>query len=292
MGKRIHFSTGRLAIGLGALLFVWAGSGCSGASEDGSAPGNEDAPVADGTPPASGDAPASDDTPDGDPHTKSKVPAKVLDLKNWKETLPTGSDEEPKEVTQPSLATFSVSPYFKVNATGDAVQFRAPTNGVTTSGSGYPRSELREMTDDGKSNASWSTTSGTHTMEIDEAITAVPKKKKHIVAGQIHNEDDDVIVIRLESPKLFVDINGKTGPTLEDNYKLGTRFKVKFVASNGKIKIYYNGDSSPAYTLSKSSSGCYFKVGAYTQSNCDTESSCGSSNYGEVNVYSVKVTHD
>jgi len=171
------------------------------------------------------------------------------------------------------------------------VQFRAPTNGVTTSGSGYPRSELREMKDSGKSNASWSTSSGTHTMIIDEAITAVPKTKKHVVAGQIHDASDDVIVIRLEFPKLFVDINGETGPTLDSNYVLGKRFTVKFVASGGKVKVYYNNSSSAAYTLSKSASGCYFKAGAYTQSNCDKESSCSSSNYGEVNIYSLEVTH-
>ncbi len=44
----------------------------------------------------------------------------------------------------------------------DGVQFRAPVDGVTTSGSSYPRSELREMTDSGSSEASWSSTSGTH----------------------------------------------------------------------------------------------------------------------------------
>lgn len=151
------------------------------------------------------------------------------------------------------------------------------------------------MTHNGTGLAAWSNTSGTHTMEIDEAITAVPKGKKHIVAGQIHDASDDVVVIRLEFPKLFVDINGTAGPTLDPAYTLGKRFTVKFVASGGKINIYYNGAAAPAFTLTKSISNSYFKAGAYTQSNCTREqeygSTCGIDNYGEVVIYNVRVTH-
>jgi len=218
-------------------------------------------------------------------------PAQVLDLTNWKETLPTGSSSKPTEIKQTKLATFSVSPYFYPNATCNGVIFRAPVNGVTTSGSGYPRSELREMANNGTTNASWSTTSGGHSMFIDQAITAVPKAKKHVVAGQVHDSSDDVIVIRLEYPKLFVDINGKTGPTLDANYTLGKRFTVQFIAANGQIKIYYNGNPTPAYTLSKSGSGNYFKAGAYAQSNCSKETVCSNSNFGEVVIYNLQVKH-
>ena len=131
-------------------------------------------------------------------------PSQVLNLANWKETLPTGSSGSPTEIIQASLASYSNDPYFHVNSTCNGVVFRAPVNGVTTSGSGYPRSELREMANNGQDKASWSTTSGTNTLFIDQAITAVPKTKKHVVAGQIHDTKDDVIVIRLEYPKLFV----------------------------------------------------------------------------------------
>jgi hypothetical protein len=218
-------------------------------------------------------------------------PAQVLNLTNWKETLPTGSSGSPTEIIQTALATYNINPYFHPTSTCDGVVFRAPVNGVTTSGSSYPRSELREMTNNGTTNASWATTSGTHSMFIDEAITAVPETKKHIVAGQIHDASNDVIVIRLEYPKLFIDINGVTGPTLDANYTLGKRFTVNFVAANGQIKIYYNGSATPAYTLNKSDSGDYFKAGAYTQSNCSKETNCVSSNFGEVVIYKLLVQH-
>jgi hypothetical protein len=222
-------------------------------------------------------------------------PSQVLDLTNWKETLPTGTSGSPTEIVQATLASYSMDPYFHPNSTCDGVVFRAPVNGVTTSGSSYPRSELREMTNNGQTKASWSTTSGTNTLFIDQAITAVPKTKKHIVAGQIHDAEDDVIVIRLEYPKLFIDINGNDGPTLDANYTLGKRFTVKFVSNGGKINIYYNGSATPAYTLAKSGSGNYFKAGAYTQSNCETEESselCSADNYGEVVIYQLEVSHE
>lgn len=218
-------------------------------------------------------------------------PSQVLNLTNWKLTLPTGPVESPTEITQPSLNSFKQNTFFAVSADGTGVRFRAPVNGVTTSGSGYPRSELREMLNQGQTKASWSSTSGVHTMIIDEAITAVPFQKKHVVAGQIHDANDDVIVIRLELPKLFVDINGATGPTLDNAYTLGKRFKVKFESSGGQIRIYYNDSPSPAYTLTQNVSGCYFKAGVYTQSNCTRESVCDASNFGEVIIYGLQVLH-
>lgn len=223
--------------------------------------------------------------------TQVDYPSQLINLTNWKLTLPIGSSEKPMEIKQPALATYKIDPWFIVSNGG--VRFRAPVNGVTTSGSGYPRSELREMTSNGTSNASWSSTSGTHTMFLDQAITAVPQTKKHVVAGQIHDSGDDVIVIRLEYPNLYVNVDGKNMYTLDSNYTLGKRFTVKFVATQGQTKVYYNGAAAPSYTLDKSYSGAYFKAGAYTQSNCSREASsaCTDSNFGEVIVYQVVVTH-
>jgi hypothetical protein len=246
-----------------------------------------------GTPPAPGSEPPP---PIADPAPGCTYPAQLLDLAGWKVTLPVGAEESPTEIKQPALATYVLDPWFVPTSTCSGVRFRAPTSGVTTSGSGYPRSELREMTGDGSSNASWSTTSGTHRMFIDQAITALPSGKRHVVAGQIHDSGDDVIVIRLEGEKLFVDLNGTDGVTLDPSYTPGKRFTVELVAGGGVIKVFYNGASTPAQTVSRSRTGCYFKAGAYTQSNCSTEadagSSCGPGNYGEVEIYDLRVRHE
>jgi hypothetical protein len=223
-------------------------------------------------------------------------PANVLNLTNWKITVPfdgPDSGTTADEITQPALATYSIDPWFKNNSNNTGVIFRANTGGATTSGSGYPRSELREMTNNGSTNASWSSGSGTHTMEIDQAITHLPDVNKHIVAGQIHDADDDVIVFRLENQKLFIDINGTDGPTLTSSYVLGTRFKVKFVVSNNQTKCYYNDVLK--YTHNQTYSGAYFKAGAYTQSSCKSGGNPGPTEscdaYGEVVIYGLSVSH-
>jgi len=223
-----------------------------------------------------------------------KLPAEVLDLTNWKITLPIGSSEKPTEVKQPVLKNYELDPWFVVTSDGKAVRFRASVNSVTTNGSNYPRSELREMTDGGKTKAGWASTSGTHTMFLDQAITAVPKTKKHVVAGQIHDAEDDIIVIRLEYPNLYVNVDGDNVVTLDKNYTLGKRFTAKFVVHEGKTDVYYNNSTKPVYTLPKNYSNGYFKAGAYTQSNCNREASralCSDDNYGEVVLYQLEVTH-
>ncbi|WBB59582.1 polysaccharide lyase family 7 protein [Streptomyces sp. WMMC500] len=220
-----------------------------------------------------------------------EYPADVLDLTNWYIGLPTGEEESPTNVYQPELDTFSVDPWFTTTADCDAVQFRAAVNGVTTSGSNYPRSELREMTDSGETKAAWSANSGTHTMVIDQAITDVPEEKPHVVAGQIHDSSDDVSVFRLEDTKLYITSPEDSNHHLvTDDYELGTRFQAKFVVSDGEIKAYYNGELET--TVPADFSGGYFKAGAYTQANCERSSPCSDDNYGQVEIYDLSVSHD
>jgi hypothetical protein len=215
-------------------------------------------------------------------------PADVLDLANWKETLPTGSEGKPTEVSQPKLKTFSADPWFTTAAGCTGVQFRAAVNGVTTSGSSYPRSELREMA--GGDQASWSTTEGTSTLTVDTSVTHLPADKPQVVVAQIHDSEDDVTVFRLEGSKLYVTKGNETHYKLADgNYQLGTRFTVRFVAAGGRISAFYNG--TKVADFAEESSGDYFKAGVYTQANCDKSSPCSTENYGETVVYGLTVAH-
>lgn len=219
------------------------------------------------------------------------LPAQVINLADWKLTLPLGAAKKPTEIKQPQLATYQLDPWFM--ASGGGVRFRAPVNGVTTSGSSYPRTELREMTNAGKSNAAWSSTSGTHTMIVDEAITAVPQVKKKLITAQIHDAKEDLLTVKLNYPELYLDAQGKKVYMLDANYTLGKRFTVKIVSSGGQTKVYYNGSANPVYIMKKSFSGAYFKAGTYLQSNCSIEGSalCNANNYGEVMIYNVTVSH-
>ena len=129
------------------------------------------------------------------PPGTAQFPGQVIDLANWYLTLPTGERDQPDDVHQPELNTFT-DRWFRLDDTRDGVVFTANAGGVTTKNSSYPRSELREM--NGPEKAGWSNTTGTHTLRLRQAVTQLPTVKPHVVTAQIHDAEDDVIEVRLE----------------------------------------------------------------------------------------------
>ncbi|WP_374163737.1 polysaccharide lyase family 7 protein [Arcticibacter sp. MXS-1] len=231
----------------------------------------------------------------GQPQGGETYPAKILDLTNWKLTLPVDTDHpgSPDEIKQPELSTYSNPDFFHVNKEGNAVVFRAQAGGATTSGSNFPRSELREMINNGKGSAAWSSSEGTHTLFIDQRVTHLPDVRKHIVIGQIHDADKYVIFFRLEDRRLLVSVNKGDRVTLDDNYVLGTRFSVKFIVSGDKTQCYYNDKLK--YTFEGHFTDAYFKAGAYVQSSCKgAKQTPGElcSAYGEVEIFNVWTKHE
>ena len=240
----------------------------------------------------------SDDGTNASPTVENpKVPAQLLNLTNWKLTLPVGKEQdEADEVEQPKLASFEDSRFFHLNGAADGVVFRANAGGATTSGSGYPRSELREMKKNGKDEADWSNTSGVHTMTIVQAITATPKVKPEVAAGQIHGEEDVVAMVRLEKKHLFVESDGDEVGDLDNNYKLGTKFKLVMRAAPGGVTVTYN-DKKTVH-VDEVGGGNYFKAGCYTQASDHRQEDDDADQkydkpdaYGEVVIYSLKVEH-
>lgn len=229
------------------------------------------------------------------PEPTPKMPSAILDLQNWKLNVPEGikTPGRSDEYRQPELQQYKDDKWFHANASGDAVVFRATTGGTTTVGSGYPRSELREMTAEGKKNASWGSSQGVHTLFIDQRITHLPVKKPHVVIGQIHDDKDDVIVFRLEKNKLFVKTGDENGPVLDDNYQLGKRFTLMFKVSNDQTECYYNGVLK--FTYPKAFSNAYFKAGVYVQSSCQGKRKVPGEDcdaYGELEIYKVWTKHE
>jgi hypothetical protein len=156
---------------------------------------------------------------------------------------------------------------------------------VTTKNSHYPRSELREMS--GSEKASWSNTSGTHILDVCEAITKVPAAKPEVVAAQIHDGGDDVLQIRLEGQKLMVQYDdGKSEQIIDPEYQLGTPYHLRIVAADSKVDVLYDGEKKAELPLT--GSGWYFKVGAYVQANGE---SGDANSVGAVAVYALNVDH-
>lgn len=213
-----------------------------------------------------------------------------LDLSGWKLTLPTGAKGKPTEVTHPRPDASADDHWFGETA-AHAVAFRAPVDGVTTSGSHYPRSELREMSADGTSSASWSSTSGTHTMRVVEAFTHLPAGKSELVGAQIHDATHDITVFRLEGHALYITSGDNPHFKLVTGaYQLGTPFEAKYIVSDGQIRAYFN-DALQATIPAHSLTGAYFKAGAYTQANCTNSAPCSDDNYGETVIYQLQVSH-
>ena len=124
-------------------------------------------------------------------------------------------------------------------------------------------------------------------MTIRQAITHLPEVKPHVVAGQIHDAEDDVVMIRLEEANLFVEGGGEDLGTLDPAYVLGSVFTIRVEASGGEIRIAYN-DGAPI-VVTRSGDGMYFKAGCYTQSNTDRGDDAAA--YGEVVIYDLTVEH-
>lgn len=216
-------------------------------------------------------------------------PDTVLDLSRWKLTLPTGASRKPTQVLPLNLGQVVATPFFQANPTCNGVVFRAPVTGVTTPGSHYPRSELREMAS-GSAPAAWSSTVGTHWLSLYEAFTALPRGKPELVGAQIHDGTEDVSVFRLEGNHLWI-TNGDNPhyQLVTDRYVLGTVFWATFLVVDGQIGAYYNGKL--VAQIHRAFTNGYFKAGAYTQANC-TNAPCDANNFGETIIYGLTTSHN
>ena len=220
------------------------------------------------------------------PNKGRGIPGDVLDLTNWSLALPIPNDRNlPLTINQPELNQFSNEFFYATSDNG--VAFRAHAGGVTSRNSQYARCEIREMTNSGRTNAAWNSSSGSHTMRVTQAITKVTPKKPHMVSAQIHAYKDAALTVVIKGNKLCVENFGKEIAVLDPQYRLGTKFTIRITVTSGNASVFYN-DVQMARLVVKENS-CYFKTGAYLASS--TEKGDAPESYGEVIVYDVDVSH-
>lgn len=229
------------------------------------------------------------------PQQESMTPGNVLDLSNWILAIPEGNDSgEPSEMGGGELRTYS-SDYFQLNQAKDGVVFRVQAGDFVQDGSLFPRTELREMAprDIGQQDqdrAFWSNDdASTYSMTIREAITRLPEVHPSIVAGQLHDADNYVALIRLDDRHLYVKSNGKNVGTLDESYELGTPFVVEIKSTQGRVEVLYNGERKAQFDYA--CEGCYFKAGAYLQTNDDADYGDKPDAVGEVVINELSVSH-
>lgn len=232
-------------------------------------------------------------------------------------TLPTsGNYTNSLDFAPDDLATYTDS-YFRV-VTGGGVSMKARFGGaVTSSGTAYSRTELREMADE-NTTAAWNCTSKQKEMVARVRIKATPKNKPEMSVAQIHDSANDNLIVLYrydkaqnggllpaagtlgDKGKILVKWNDSSSESVLDSSHVVGDIINLVVRANGSAENGYPGagNMSVQYTnetQNKTSSAtrafsgvtgqCYFKAGNYHQGctkkfiDGSTNATCSSKSY-------------
>jgi hypothetical protein len=127
-----------------------------------------------------------------------------FDLSNWKLTLPVDKTGQNSGNALEILELEDYESTHFYDAPDGAMVFSAYANGATTSGSTYPRSELREM--DGDKLAAWKLSQGgtmTATLKVDGVPTLSNGANGRIIVGQIHGKDEELVRLYWDNTNVY-----------------------------------------------------------------------------------------
>jgi hypothetical protein len=201
------------------------------------------------------------------------------------------------EMASDSLVNGYTSKYFYTDTTDGSMVFFTPSNGGTTSGSQYPRNELRQTS----AGANWKLTdTATHKMSASCKVTKAPNANPTVVIGQVHGSNDNSELIELEwmgnsAGNCRVSAMFQTNDAAGSNYfvqlasglSLGSLVTYELKMKSGVVTVTVNGKSgSQTYTTQYygTTDGYYFKAGNYLQYH-----STDASAVSEVKFYSLDV---
>lgn len=194
---------------------------------------------------------------------------------------------------------YSSDPEFKVVIYNGIpyVQFQVAANAQTTSsGTKWPRSELREMQENATDNSlkmAFNGGSGTHWMKAKSRLMKAMTNKPWICFTQIHNGGSDLARVQCEGNKLVCrntppGSSSETVKTVQSTYNFTDEidWEIGINAGSGYLKI----SGVQVQTFPANTSGCYFKTGCYSQSGSlnGTESS---SDYARVYMRDLQHWH-
>ena len=202
-------------------------------------------------------------------------PGSLFNLSTWKLQTPIADGSGIMEVSQPALATYNSSVFYSLDG-DESAYFWTPENGATTSGSNFPRSELRNDYD-------WfAGSTGRHV--LNATIRVLDDGPLNTVTiGQIHGDGLSgacSIIIELEwkGGQIIAHVRDKKckniNIVIDSGYKLGDA--VTFSLSAEGTKVSASTPRTPAgagdydYTwldpsVYGSQYNMYFKVGNYLQ---------------------------
>lgn len=242
------------------------------------------------------------------PPPSGNTPYELLGLQNWKLNGLSGSPSNNDYVDEiPNLNSYTNDNWFFLE--NDWTIFQVWSGSDTSSGSGNPRMELRELTANGNDLIYWDgTTSKEHSMKWRVRVDRLPSSGK-VCFGQIHDKTDffdDVIRVQCQgqanqtSGSVKLRINGFVTEVLEGggktvgNFNIGEELYFELTYKNKIVKLYeLNNSGNRVRTIytskSVSAKQNYFKAGAYLQSM--KGKSYKSSDYGRVGINKLEVSH-
>jgi hypothetical protein len=214
----------------------------------------------------------------------SLPPGGNFNLTNWYLGLPVdssgGTSGASASIEAAQLtAGYTNALYFYTGPDG-AMTFWAPVTGATTTGSDYPRSELREQIIPGETDINWRGY-GTHILSATNKVTEVPSTKK-VIIGQIHTKTGDARpLVKLQYNDGTIEALVKhyaqdSSPNTDNkltfqNVGLNNQVAYKIQMENGLVTVTVNGlsKSTNAFLTDTNwiSQEFYFKAGSYCQDN-------------------------
>ncbi|MBG6286978.1 MULTISPECIES: polysaccharide lyase family 7 protein [Pseudomonas] len=220
----------------------------------------------------------------------------MLDLSTWNLTIPQRGPAA--TISTAKLGRDYESPYFRRSA--DGVEFWVPVNGAHTSGSEYPRTELRETRPDGRL-VTWRYPLAENQMVATLRVEAVPSSRRMVI-GQIHSNGSGsaealplvklVYQQRLDKARVQAlvrdrpdDITTRTY-TVYDGIPLGDTFTYRLgVSSSGVLSVQVqDGQVSQQLDTKWAYQGLYFKAGLYLQDNRGPASEGGRATFTDLSI--------
>jgi hypothetical protein len=218
----------------------------------------------------------------------SLPPSGNFDLSHWYLGLPDANSSS----IQPSVLTAGYTSEYFYTGTDGSMVFWAPVTGGTTSGSTYPRSELRELIagTDNSTGVNWNAL-GTHVLTAECRVTQVPSTGK-VIIGQIHGGTQPLCKIYYASGSIYVRCHTDATGGTENQYEFGpsaltTPISYQLQVVDGLLTMTING-TTQTFDFASGWGGAefYFKAGSYCQDNV------GQSTEGSrVAFYSLSVNH-
>ncbi|WP_185248581.1 polysaccharide lyase family 7 protein [Chryseobacterium bernardetii] len=197
--------------------------------------------------------------------TYAKVPRSLFDLSGFNLQLPLSKNNSIVIIKGSDIADFS-SENFYFSPQDKSIRFFCSSDGQTTQGSHYPRTELRQINEWHFENS--------HSLKVKMTVLQQPSTGK-IIIGQIHGNSKGTEAVKIwwnngEIQAGFKkEVDGKEQrTTLLKNVALGQIFEYSILQNNLEVQVIVNQQTT-TFNLGESwkSESVYFKAGNYLQDN-------------------------